>query len=307
MKVEKSTFYNIQLSDLQLFLYVAKYKNFTKAGELMYMTQPGVSKRIHHLEKELGLILFHRTKRDVFLTPAGQTLEKCLQNILPELFDGITNAHIVQSGTSGILRIAYLQWGNPGFIPTIKKFTEIYPQFEIEISGKKFKELNDALLTDQADVIISTSYDCNRYKEDFYNLFYANTVPLTVCINKNNRLAQKKSVSILELKDQPVLFLNNTESPGYNTYVKKLFENYGIRPIIGSYADTGLEHIANISLDKGILFVSQYFMNQIFNNNFVQIPVKDEYLHIVIVSKKENKSLVLGEFLKYILSTEAKW
>ena len=109
------------------------------------------------------------------------------------------------------------------------------------------------------------------------------------------------------LKDHPVLFLNNTESPGYNTYVKKLFENHGIRPIIGSYADTGLEHIANISLDKGILFVSQYFMNQISNNNFVQIPVKDEYLHIVIVSKKENKSLVLGEFLKYILSTEAKW
>lgn len=78
-------------------------------------------------------------------------------------------------------------------------------------------------------------------------------------------------------------------------------------PLLDHMQTRGLNISANISLDKGILFVSQYFMNQISNNNFVQIPVKDEYLHIVIVSKKENKSLVLGEFLKYILSTEAKW
>ena len=64
--------YNIQLMDLELFLTVAKYASFTKAGEKLFVTQSWVSKRIHLMEDELGLSLFIRNKREVTLTPAGR-------------------------------------------------------------------------------------------------------------------------------------------------------------------------------------------------------------------------------------------
>ena len=70
--------FNLQLMDLELFLNVARYGSFTKAGERMFMTQSRVSKRIDLMENELGLQLFIRNKRKVILTPAGRVLEQRL-------------------------------------------------------------------------------------------------------------------------------------------------------------------------------------------------------------------------------------
>ena len=62
---------NIQLQDLELFLAVADYGNFTKAGEKLYVTQSWVSKRMSFLEHELGLQLFLRSRNKMSQTPAG--------------------------------------------------------------------------------------------------------------------------------------------------------------------------------------------------------------------------------------------
>ena len=49
---------NIQIQDLELFLTAAKYGSFTKTGEIMFLSQSWVSKRISFMERELGLQLF---------------------------------------------------------------------------------------------------------------------------------------------------------------------------------------------------------------------------------------------------------
>lgn len=77
--------YNLQLMDFELFLNVAKYESFTKAGERMFMTQSRVSKRISIMEDELGLRLFIRNKRKVVLTPAGRILARRLRNISDDI------------------------------------------------------------------------------------------------------------------------------------------------------------------------------------------------------------------------------
>ena len=93
--------YNIQLMDLELFLSIAKYGNFTKAGEKMHMTQSWVSKRINLLETELGLPLFIRNKRSLTLTPAGKILVERLTHITDDIRDALQEAHNAQKGTSG--------------------------------------------------------------------------------------------------------------------------------------------------------------------------------------------------------------
>ena len=59
--------YSLQMSDIALFLNVARYGSFTKAGEKMFVSQSWVSKRIAQMEKELELILFIRNRREVIL------------------------------------------------------------------------------------------------------------------------------------------------------------------------------------------------------------------------------------------------
>ena len=79
--------YNIQLMDLELFLNTAKYGSFTKAGEIMFVSQSWVSKRISFMEQELGLQLFIRSNRRLTLTPAGHVLARRLDSITDKILD----------------------------------------------------------------------------------------------------------------------------------------------------------------------------------------------------------------------------
>jgi len=55
-------------------LAVAEKKNFTKAAEMLSLTQPAVSHHITQLEKELGTVLFIRGKGRLKLTESGETV-----------------------------------------------------------------------------------------------------------------------------------------------------------------------------------------------------------------------------------------
>ena len=57
---------------LVCFLTAAEHLNFTKAAEVLHVTQPAVGQQIHSLENELGVKLFTRTTRSVKLTREGK-------------------------------------------------------------------------------------------------------------------------------------------------------------------------------------------------------------------------------------------
>ena len=63
-----------ELRHLRVFAAVAEQLSFTRAAELLHMTQQTVSRTVSELERELGVTLLERTTREVRLTPAGDAL-----------------------------------------------------------------------------------------------------------------------------------------------------------------------------------------------------------------------------------------
>lgn len=64
----------MELKQLEAFAGVADTKSFSKAAEMLYLTQPTVSAHVAALEKELGVRLFDRTTKSLKLTEAGQRI-----------------------------------------------------------------------------------------------------------------------------------------------------------------------------------------------------------------------------------------
>ena len=60
---------NVNYEYYRIFYYVAKYKSFTKAANVLYANQPNITRTINRLESELGCRLFERTHQGVTLTP----------------------------------------------------------------------------------------------------------------------------------------------------------------------------------------------------------------------------------------------
>ena len=57
---------------LKVFVTLSVVKNFTRAAEVLHISQPAVSQNISELEKQLGIKLFDRLRGEVVLTPAGE-------------------------------------------------------------------------------------------------------------------------------------------------------------------------------------------------------------------------------------------
>ena len=72
----------MDLSELQVFLTVAKEGSFSRAAERLYRTQPAVSLAIRKLEDSLGQPLFVRGARPVRLTDAGSLLQEYAERLL---------------------------------------------------------------------------------------------------------------------------------------------------------------------------------------------------------------------------------
>lgn len=75
---------NISIRQLQAFLAVATFGNFTRAAEEIFVTQSGLSLMLKELETQVGARLFDRTTRSVHLTSAGESLLPTVRSMLAD-------------------------------------------------------------------------------------------------------------------------------------------------------------------------------------------------------------------------------
>lgn len=73
------------LSGMSVFVAIVDSGSFAAAGEVMGMSQPGVSRALARLEKRLGILLFDRTTRSVTLTDEGRRLYEQVVPLLAAL------------------------------------------------------------------------------------------------------------------------------------------------------------------------------------------------------------------------------
>lgn len=66
---------------LTVFQAVAEANSFTKAAELVHLTQPAVTSQIRGLEDELGMQVFMRKRNTIEITEAGKIVLKCAETV----------------------------------------------------------------------------------------------------------------------------------------------------------------------------------------------------------------------------------
>ncbi len=142
----------MDLNKYALFVDVADTKNFTKSGERLGYTQPGVSHILKGLENELGFSLFERTHQGARLTPNAEKILPIVRNLLSvneqlhqtvDSLNGLQSGHITIASYSSIA----CTW-LPGVLHTYKK---LYPGVDIELMEGGTDEILEWLETNKAD------------------------------------------------------------------------------------------------------------------------------------------------------------
>src|SRR5579863_8030569 len=149
---------SMELSQLEVFLSVARERRFSRAAEKLYRTQSAVSQTIRKLEDELGESLFDRSSREGVLTDAGQVLyeyaEKLL-NLRRDAHESLTELRELQKGK---LVIAANEFTALYLLPILAEFRRLHPMIKIAVNRSLSSHIPDDVLRHRSELGVLT-YD----------------------------------------------------------------------------------------------------------------------------------------------------
>jgi DNA-binding transcriptional LysR family regulator len=144
---------NFELRHVRCFIRLAEDLHFSRAAAGLNMTQPGLSRTISELEREVGTPLLERTTRTVRLTEAGRAFLADSRGSLEQLGLAVTKARRVAAGLSGELRVAYMDFAINGRLPElVRLFGLRHPEIRLELSYMPTTRQKAALLDRRIDV-----------------------------------------------------------------------------------------------------------------------------------------------------------
>ena len=185
---------------LRYFVQVAKDKNFTKAAEHLYISQPALSKMIKKLESELGVSLVDIRSGGVFLTDYGQELYRRAVPMIIQ-FDSLTNFIDRQDGTpSGLLRIGVTPMlATLYMVNIVTNFNNQWPNVEFRIVEDGSIALRKSLLAGDLDLVLCITGDVTPGLQDTI-LFEEEMVAV---VSTENPLAQYETLDFAQLANEP--------------------------------------------------------------------------------------------------------
>ncbi len=194
------------ITQLHYVLAVAEHKNFTKAAQKVFVTQPTLSMQIQKLEEELEVTIFDRTKKPIQLTEVGQKIVQQARNIVNES-DRIQDIVDQQKGfIGGIFRLGVIPTVMPTLLPMfIGNFIKKYPKVKLKIEELHTEAILEKLKEGHLDAAIAaTPLEMEGIKENV--LYYE---PFVAYIPSDHPLSKSEKIEVDELDINNMLLLED--------------------------------------------------------------------------------------------------
>lgn len=157
---------------INYFLTVAKCLSFTKAANLLYVSQPALSRQIIMMEDELGIKLFDRAGRTLRLTPSGQILAEELDALFIKYQGAVSKAKAAATSLTTMLRVGILDGiaVDDLLTPALREMTKNHPNIEVVLFSFGYEELATRLYDGRLDLIFSRKFDVETRNDIEYQV-----------------------------------------------------------------------------------------------------------------------------------------
>ena len=146
----------LSIRQLDAFHAAAQTGSVTEAAKLLGVSQPGISRLIASLEWGLGLALFERRRKRLFLTPEGRLFMEELERTSLGLDRLERAANDIKQLKRGHLRIASLPALSLSVVPeALARFLQAYPDLKVSASVQPSQQVVDSVAARHVDVGIA--------------------------------------------------------------------------------------------------------------------------------------------------------
>jgi len=202
----------MELRHLRYFVAVAETLHFTRAAEMLGISQPPLSQQIQRLEHEIGTPLLKRLTRGVELTDAGRAFLNDATEIVQLADHALEKARGMARGVSGQMSLGFassVAFGAPVF-DLIHRFKTRYPAMEIIT-----REENMALLMqDLRDGLLDAAFirlPCESSKA--FNLKVIATERMMVALPAGHAYSHLHTIALSQLVDETLIMFPRDVAP----------------------------------------------------------------------------------------------
>ena len=193
------------LNELRYIVAVAQERNFGRAAQRCFISQPALSVAIQKLEEELQTQLFERGKSEITVTPVGERIVEQAHKVLEEAARIRDIAQAGRNQLAGLFRLGAIYTVAPYLLPDlVPALNALAPDMPLEIEENITEQLEAALKTGRIDAaIIALPFQPPGIVTEF---LYEE--PFQVVVPQRHPWAKRKTIDPSELAGEHAILLN---------------------------------------------------------------------------------------------------
>jgi len=219
----------MELRHLRYFQAVAEDLSFSRAARRLHIAQPALSRAIRQLEVDLGASVFHRTRHQVRLTPAGAVLLRETALVLEHLEDSIRRVRRTAAGEEGELRLGYIGPPTQPFLGRLLgEYRKRYPLVAIHLEERTPERVWEMVAKRRLSAAITRPVITHEALG--LRTVVLQQERLGIVVPSTHSFAKRKSVSWTALAREPLIVLARREGMGLHDAVIAGCRRAGVIP-----------------------------------------------------------------------------
>ena len=288
---------------LMYFLVAADMGNFTKASDVLFITQSALTKAINNLESELGAPLFEKKGRNIKLTVYGESFYENVTAAAAELNGGVRKIHDMIDLKSGSISVSATYTMCAEYLPDIiRKYRKKYPETDFAIHYEGTSTILKQVADGATDVGLCGDYDDTEKK--YAGIVKHKILEEEICliVPPRCRLAGTEYIDDLAILKDENFIINSNSNTGTNYVFNKMCAEAGFKPKIAFQSHDDHTMIGLVSSGLGVAAIQDspsLLVNKVsvlrFRSN---PPVRNQYL---VYKKDRYMTPAVKAFVELIL------
>jgi LysR family transcriptional regulator, regulator for metE and metH len=264
--------FNINLQHLKVISEIEKQGSMTKAADALLLTQSALSHHVKELERNLGISIFERRNKKLWLTEVGHQILASADVIKSELGKLEDKINKLKDGNTGTIRISTECYTTYSWLPKlVKNFNAKNPKLSIKVVTEATANTMQYLQNGQLDIAI-TSREKLKNTDLIYTPLFEDQ--LVVIVHKDHPLATLAAITPQDFEGKTLLVYDYDE------------KDLDILQLILKPAGVQLEEIIKMPLSEiiiemvkanfGITVMANWLVAPLLTKELVAIPLIHE-------------------------------
>jgi DNA-binding transcriptional LysR family regulator len=247
---------DVHLRELRYFVTVAEHLHFTRAAEALFVSQPALSKQIRALEAQLRAPLFDRDRQQVNLTAAGEALLPRARAVLDAWRAAEADLAAAAAEQAATLVVGMSTGPGRGLLPAVRaRLAGAVPGLRLHLRQVPWADPTGGVAADGPSRTDAAFVWLPVPEPERYSWLTVATEPRLLAVPAGHRLADRDTVDIAELLDEPFLALPTT-SGGVRDYWLATDARHGHDVIVGAEISNTEETVEALTAGLGVCLIA---------------------------------------------------